>query len=382
MENYDRDKDFLLSKFSRSKLGDEDLKEKMLQSISQDFGEKYSTKGKISLMKRVFSELRGFGYIDRYLDDDEVSEIMVNSNRSIYIEKRGKLLKIRDKYKDEASVENIIQRMVGKSGREINRSNPIVDANLEDGSRINAILPPLSTIGPILTIRKFPKEDLSLEDLVKKGSFSEEVKVFLEKITKEKYNILISGGTGSGKTTLLNAMVNRIKGERIVTIEDSRELKLSNIDNLINLEARNANIAGVGRVEIKDLLRASLRIRPDRIVVGEVRGKEALDMLQAMNTGHPGSFSTIHSNSPSDCISRLETMILQEDRIPLEAIKRQIKSSLDLIIQLSRLGKERKVVEIAEIIKDVNWDIIDFSILYKYDGRKLNKVADMKNTNI
>ena len=256
-------------------------------------------------------------------------------------------------FESERRLEDIIQRIVGRAGREVNQANPIVDTRLPDGSRVNVVLPPISLCGPVVTIRKFSKEPMTIQKLIQYGSINKEVAYFLQKLVEAKYNIFIAGGTGSGKTTFLNALSNYIpKGERIITIEDSAELQIEGIDNLVSLETRNANSAGVGAVTIRDLIKSSLRMRPERIIVGEVRGAEALDMLQAMNTGHDGSLSTGHANSTTDMLSRLETMVLQgAEGLPLAAVRQQIASAVDIIVHLSRLrDHSRKTMEITEVL--------------------------------
>ena len=266
-------------------------------------------------------------------------------------------------------MEDVIQRIVGGAGREVNQSTPIVDTRLEDGSRVNVVLPPISLVGPVVTIRKFSKTPMTIEQLIRYGSITEEIAAVLKILVEAKYNIFISGGTGSGKTTFLNALSNYIpREERIITIEDSAELQIANIDNLVSLETRNANNSGAGEITIRDLIKSSLRMRPERIIVGEVRGPEALDMLQAMNTGHDGSLSTGHANSTRDMLSRLETMVLQgASGMPLQAIRMQIASALDIIIHLSRLrDHSRKTMEITEVL-GVEDGIIQLNPLYVFE---------------
>lgn len=272
---------------------------------------------------------------------------------NIFIEKSGKLIKLDQTFESERRLEDIVQKIVGLAGREVNQANPIVDTRLPDGSRVNVVLPPISLKGAIVTIRKFSKTPMTIEQLIKYGSITQEIANVFEMLVTAKYNIFISGGTGSGKTTFLNALSNYIpKDDRVITIEDSAELQIAGVDNLVSLETRNANAAGAGQVTIRELIKSSLRMRPERIVVGEVRGAEALDMLQAMNTGHDGSLSTGHANSTVDMLSRLETMVLQgADGLPLEAIRQQIASAVDIIIHLSRLrDHSRKTMEITEIV--------------------------------
>jgi len=307
----------------------------------------------------VFESIRGLGVLGRIISDSDVTEVMINGYKDIFIEKDGRLLKSESRFESRRELEIIITKFVSRAGRAVNESEPIVDFRLEDGSRVNVVMAPVALNGPIVTIRRFPKEAMTVEKLIAFGSITAEVAEILRLLVAAKYNIFVSGGTGSGKTTFLNALSNFIpKDERIITIEDSAELQIKNIDNLVRLETRNAGADGKGAVTIRDLIRSALRMRPERIVVGEVRGAEALDMLQAMNTGHDGSLSTGHANSTADILSRLETMVLQgADGLPLEAIRQQIASAVDIIIHLSRLrDKSRRTMEIVEVLG--------------YDGRK------------
>ncbi|WP_297377419.1 CpaF family protein [uncultured Helcococcus sp.] len=337
----------------------------------------YASKNKIELeidqvnkySKELFYDLRGLGILEYFLEDDLINEIMINSYNQIYIEKEGNIFKSHISFRSEKELDRIIQKIVSDSGREVNISNPIVDANLYDGSRVNIVLPPISNHNPIITIRKFSKHKLSIKDLINSGSLTEELAVFLEKLVKAKYNIIIGGGTSSGKTTFLNALSNFIDdNERIITIEDSRELQIQNKKNLISLQTRNSNSSNKGKVTIKDLIRNSLRMRPDRIIVGEVRSDETVDMLQAMSTGHDGSLSTAHANSAKDMISRLETMVLRSgEKIPIEAVRRMINSSIEILIHLDRVdSKRRRVIEVAEMLRDDSGDLMIKS-LYKYN---------------
>lgn len=315
---------------------------------------------KAELVDQVFSSIRGFGLLDSILKDDDITEVMINGPKEIFIEKSGRLMKLDEKFESEEKLVDIIRKIVGLAGREVSEANPIVDTRLPDGSRVNVVMPPISLKGPIVTIRKFSKNPMTIEKLLEYGSITQEVADFLELLVRAKYNIFICGGTGSGKTTFLNAVTNYIpKDERIITIEDSAELQIAGIENLVSLETRNANTAGVGRITIQDLIKSALRMRPERIVVGEVRGAEALDMLQAMNTGHDGSLSTGHANSNKDMLSRLETMVLQgAEGLPLPAVRQQIASALDIMIHLSRLrDKSRKTMEISEVLGYENGEI-------------------------
>ena len=337
-----------------SRLNDDELLEQIEQIVDeQTYGKYFSVNEKVDIIQQIYSSIRGFGLLDSIIADDSITEVMINGPDDVFIEKNGKLKKTGAHFESQKKLEDIIQRIVGMAGREVNQASPICDTRLPDGSRVNVVLPPISLCGPILTIRKFSKNPMTIERLIQLGSLTKEIADKLEVLVKAKYNIFISGGTGSGKTTFLNALSNYIpKDERVITIEDSAELQITGIKNLVSMETRNANASGVGEVTIRDLIKTSLRMRPERIVVGEVRGGEALDMLQAMNTGHDGSLSTGHANSPDDMLSRLETMVLQgASGLPLQAIRQQIASAVDIIIHLSRLrDKSRKTMEICEVV--------------------------------
>ena len=301
----------------------------------------------------VYEAIRGLGVLGQIIADPEVTEVMINGYQDIFVERAGRLSKLDDHFESRQELETIITKFVSQAGRVVNESEPIVDTHLEDGSRVNVVMPPVALNGPIVTIRRFPKEAMTVRKLIEYGSITPEVAEALELLVRARYNIFISGGTGSGKTTFLNALSNFIpRDERIITIEDSAELQIRGIDNLARLETRNAGPDGSGAITIRDLIKSALRMRPDRIVVGEVRGGEALDMLQAMNTGHDGSLSTGHANSTHDMLSRLETMVLQGAAgLPLEALRQQIGSAVDIIVHLSRLrDKSRKTMEIVEIL--------------------------------
>ena len=332
------------------------------------------------IARRVFSSLRGLGILDELLDDDSITEIMINGPENIFVEKDGQIYRYRRQFESEQHLLDIIQRIVGEAGKEVNQANPIVDTRIQkDGSRVNVVLPPISLAGPVVTIRNFSKKPMTVEKLLEYGSITPEVADFLQKLVRAKYNIFISGGTGSGKTTFLNALSNFIPGdERIITIEDSAELQIRNISNLVSLETRNANTSGRGEITIRDLIRSALRMRPERIIVGEVRGAEALDMLQAMNTGHDGSLSTGHANSTRDMLSRLETMVLQGNAgLPLPAIRQQISSALDIVIHLSRLrDKSRRTMEITEILgcSGGEYQLNPLFVFQETQGSTLHKV--------
>lgn len=346
-------KDIIFERYDLNSMNDEQL-ESAIESLMLGYShEEYITiSERVKITEGIFNTIRGLGILDGILKDDDITEVMINGPKEIFIEKEGKLHKLEQSFESERQLEDIIQKIVGQTGREVNQANPIVDTRLPDGSRVNVVLPPISMKGATVTIRKFSKTPMTIEQLLKYGSITPEVAHVLELLVRAKYNIFIAGGTGSGKTTFLNALSNFIpKDERVITIEDSAELQITGIENLVSMETRNANASGSGAVNIRELIKSSLRMRPERIIVGEVRGGEALDMLQAMNTGHDGSLSTGHANSPRDMLSRLETMVLQgAEGLPLEAIRQQIASAVDIIIFLSRLrDKSRKTMEICEI---------------------------------
>jgi len=345
-----------------SRMSDEELEEEVEQIVVDRLRGRYcSIEQRLSIIQQVYSSIRGFGLLDSILSDDTITEVMINGPENVFIEQNGRLFKLDKQFESQRRLEDVIQRIVGLAGREVNQANPICDTRLPDGSRVNVVLPPIALCGPTLTIRKFSKTPMTIEKLIAYGSITQEIADKLELLVKAKYNIFIAGGTGSGKTTFLNALSNYIpRDERVITIEDSAELQITRIDNLVSLETRNANASGAGQITIRDLIKSSLRMRPERIVVGEVRGGEALDMLQAMNTGHDGSLSTGHANSTEDMLSRLETMVLQGAAgLPLEAIRQQIASAVDIIIHLSRLrDKSRKTMEITEVVGYENGRIV------------------------
>lgn len=347
-------KKYVTENLPLSRLEDDELEEKVEQIVAQKLQGIYcSIDQRVSIVQQVYSSIRGFGLLDSIISDDTITEVMINGPENVFIEQNGRLFKLDKQFESQRRLEDIIQRIVGLAGREVNQANPICDTRLPDGSRVNVVLPPIALCGPTLTIRKFSKTPMTIEKLIQYGSITQEIADKLQLLVKAKYNIFISGGTGSGKTTFLNALSNYIpKDERVITIEDSAELQITGVENLVSLETRNANASGAGQITIRDLIKSSLRMRPERIVVGEVRGGEALDMLQAMNTGHDGSLSTGHANSTEDMLSRLETMVLQGAAgLPLPAIRQQIASAVDIIIHLSRLrDKSRKTMEICEVV--------------------------------
>lgn len=336
-------------------------------------------KEKLVLRKSIYDSLKNYDILSELLDDKNVNEIMINSYDEIFIDRNGKYQRWNKKFESKEQLENIIQQIVGKINRIVNVSNPIVDARLLDGSRVHIVLPPIAIKGATVTIRKFP-ERITMKKLIEYGSINLEAAEFLKSLVKSGYNIFISGGTGSGKTTFLNALSEFIpKDDRVITIEDSAELNISHVENLVSLETRDKNVEGEGEITMQMLIKAALRMNPDRIVVGEVRGKEALDMLQAMNTGHDGSLSTGHANSCFDMLSRLETMVLMAENLPLLAIRQQIASSIDILIHLAKLKNKRRVVyEISELLSLDN-EKYQTNKLYEFDGRSLVKCGALKN---
>lgn len=331
----------------------------------------YSLQQKKNIIEELINITRGLGILQPILEDKTVTEVMVNGTAPILVERAGRIVELETRFDNSKELERIIRKIVESVNREINQSSPIVDARLADGSRVNAVFPPIALNGPILTIRKFPDKPLMVEDLIRWGSITEEVAEILKVLVAARYNIFVSGGTGSGKTTFLNMLSNFIpKDERIITIEDAAELRINGITNLVRLEARkSANREAGLDIPIRELIKASLRMRPDRVVVGEVRGEEALDMLQAMNTGHDGSLSTGHANSVRDMMSRLETMVLMGVELPLEAIRQQIASALDIVIHLGRLrDKSRKTLEICEVLDyNVQTKQVELNPLFRFE---------------
>lgn len=319
-------------------------------------GEYITVSERLEAVNNVVNNIKHLGVLQPILDDREITEIMINGPDCIFVEKAGRLYKRPERFESNKQLEDIIQKIVAKVNRTVDSLNPICDARLEDGSRVNIVLPPIALNGATVTIRKFPEKVISFDDLIHWGAITPEAAAFLQSCVRAKYNIFVSGGTGSGKTTFLNALSNFIpEDERIITIEDSAELQIQRVKNLVRLETRQANTEGKGEISMRDLIKSSLRMRPERIVVGEVRGAEALDMLQAMNTGHDGSLSTGHANSPADMLSRLETMVLTGANFPIEAIRQQIGSAIDLVVHLGRLSdKSRKVLHIVELVRYAN----------------------------
>ncbi|AUG57040.1 MAG TPA: CpaF family protein [Ruminiclostridium sp.] len=366
---------------------DEEIREVITGEVFKASKEHYLSIGeKKEITDVIFNSMRRLDVLQPIIDDKSITEIMINGPDTIFVEKDGRIFKKDVRFESRRKLEDVIQTIVSKVNRTVNESNPIVDARLTDGSRVNVVLPPIALNGPIVTIRKFPEKPMTMERLIKFGSVTEEVAEVLNRMVRAKYNIFISGGTGSGKTSFLNALSNFIpKDERIITIEDSAELQITGIENIVRLETRNANTEGKGEITIRDLIKASLRMRPERIIVGEVRGPEAIDMLQAMNTGHDGSLSTGHANSTRDILSRLETMVLSGSNIPLDAIRQQIASAIDIIIHLARLrDKSRRTMEITEVVgyKDGNI-LLNPLYVFEEEGEDEEKrvIGKLKRTN-
>ncbi|SMG35434.1 CpaF family protein [Paenibacillus aquistagni] len=348
---------------------DEELERKIEQCLfSSSEVSMMSASEMRQVVKRVYHSFRGLDVLQPLVDDPAVTEIMINGPEEIFIERKGLMLQSEIRFESADKLEDVIQAIVGQVNRVVNESTPIVDARLADGSRVHVVLPPIALKGPTVTIRKFPERPMTMEDLVQWGALHAEAAMLLKQLVKAKYNIFISGGTGSGKTTFLNALSQYIPAdERVITIEDAAELQIVTVPNLVSLETRNANTEGKGAIPMRDLIRASLRMRPNRIVVGEVRGAEALDMLQAMNTGHDGSLSTGHANGAQDMMSRLETMVLSGAHLPLAVVRQQIASALDIVVHLARIRDgSRKVIEIAEVM-GMEGGEIKLSPLYRFE---------------
>ncbi len=382
----------VLSRLDMTKeTGEEELQEIILAVLEEAGREEYlSLSEKIRISRELFNAFRRLDILQDLLEDDEVTEVMVNGTENIFYEKGGRLYKSDRHFLSEERLNDVIQQIAGEANRYVNESSPIADARLSDGSRVNIVLKPVAVNGPILTIRKFPSEAITMSRLVRLGSLTHDAAAFIKKLVEAKYNIFVSGGTGAGKTTFLNAMSDYIpKEERIITIEDNAELQIQGVENLVCLEARGANLEGEGGVTIRDLIRSALRMRPDRIIVGEVRGEETVDMISsAMLNGHSGSMSTGHANNPVDMLHRLETMMMMGIDLPLQAIQRQISSALDVIIHLGRLrDKSRRVLQIEEITGYAD-NRIQTRTLYEFreEGMKdekiqgsLMKVSEIKN---
>ena len=359
--------------------GEEELQEIILAVIEEAAEEEFlPLSEKIRISRELFNAFRRLDILQDLIEDDSITEIMVNGTENIFYEKGGRLYRTDRHFISEERLCDVIQQIVGETNRYVNESSPVVDARLKDGSRVNVVLKPVAVNGPIMTIRKFPSEAITMEQLIRMGSLTREAAEFIRRLVEAKYNIFVSGGTGAGKTTFLNAMSDYIpKEERIITIEDNAELQIQGVDNLVRLEARGANLEGEGAVTIRDLIRSALRMRPDRIIVGEVRGEETVDMISsAMLNGHSGSMSTGHANNPADMLHRLETMMMMGIDLPLQAIQRQIASALDVIIHLGRLrDKSRRVLKIEEVL-DCRDGRIRTETLYEFreEGMKDEKI--------
>lgn len=354
------------------KIVDRDAMMRMIEDRVGDEDNMIPRMDRQQVASEIFNDIMGYGPIEELIEGDKFSEIMVNGPDRVYVENHGKLELTDIRFRDEEHLMSVIDRIVTGVGRHIDEASPMVDARLPDGSRVNAIIPPISLVGPVLTIRKFGKKPITAQQLIKFGSINQTMLAFLDACVKGKLNIIVSGGTGSGKTTLLNVLSSYIPDdERIVTIEDAAEVQLHQ-DHVITLESRPANLEGKGQISIRSLVKNALRMRPDRIIVGEVRSEETLDMLQAMNTGHDGSLTTTHANSPRDALSRIETMVLMAGmELPLKAIRDQVASAIDLIIQQSRLRDgSRKVTTISEVV-GMEGDIVSMQDIFVYetDGR-------------
>lgn len=363
-------------------LSDQEILDEIDQLILSETPEVcLSLKEKVELRQELFHSVRKLDVLQELIEDETVTEIMVNGPDAIFVERKGKLKKWDKCFTSREKLEDVIQQIVGRCNRVVNEAMPIADARLENGARVNAVIQPVALNGPILTIRRFPDTPVTMEKLISLGSLPRECAEFLAVLVKARYSIVIGGGTGSGKTTFLGALSEYIPSdERIITIEDNAELKIQGIPNLVQLEAKMANVEGASSITIRDLIKAALRMRPDRIVVGEVRGGEAVDMLQALNTGHEGSLSTAHANSARDMLSRLETMTLMGVELPLEAIRRQIASGVDILIHLGRMrDKSRKVLEITEVCGFEDHEIRTRTLYRWKEGEGLIKTAPLLN---
>lgn len=345
------------------------------------YGLRLTLTERLRLKKRIFDSMKKLDVLQELLEDRHVTEIMINSHEEIFMERDGRMERWAGSFESREKLEDMIQQIVSRINRRVNTSVPIADARLPDGSRVHIVLPPVALKGPTITIRKFP-EVIEMDKMIRYGTVTHEAAAFLKKLVAAGYNIFISGGTGSGKSTFLNALTQYIPpDERIITIEDSAELKIRHIPNLVSLETRDANFEGEGEISMAMLIRASLRMRPDRIIVGEIRGAEALDMLTAMNTGHDGSLSTGHANSTEDMLTRLESMVLMAAELPLKAIRDQISAGIDIMVHLSRMpDKSRKVMEISEVEGLVD-ERIRLNKIFEYDHRErsLKRKGELKN---
>ena len=381
----------VLSKIDLSRETDDEELRLLIDGILEECGKQHylSLQDKVQYSKDLFHSFRRFDVLQELIEDDQITEIMINGTEPIFLEKAGQLFQSDKRFFSEGKLEDVIQQIVAGTNRYVNESSPIVDARLPDGSRVNVVMKPIALNGPIMTIRKFPKEKTTMNQLVAWGSISLEAAQFLEFLVKAQYNIFVSGGTGSGKTTFLNALSDFIPAdERVITIEDNAELQIKTVKNLVRLETRNANLEGEGAISIRELIRSALRMRPTRIIVGEVRGEETVDMISsAMLNGHSGSMSTGHANSATDMIGRIETMMMMGIEMPLAAISRQVAAGLDIIVHLGRIrDRSRKVLEVVEVLSYEN-DQIQLQTLFEFQEKgvkngkvegELMKVSDLK----
>ena len=382
-ETFQAIRDLLMEKLDMSReMTDREILDEIDQLILNRMRDSYiSLNEKLQLRQELFYSVRKLDVLQELIEDETVTEIMVNGPDAIFVERGGRLGKWDKSFTSREKLEDVIQQIAGRCNRVINESMPIVDARLENGARVNAVISPVALNGPILTIRRFPDTPITMDRLIALGSLTCECARFLKALVRARYSIVIGGGTGSGKTTFLGALSDYIpEDERIITIEDNAELKIQGVENLVRLEAKMANMEGTVSVSIRDLIKTALRMRPDRIVVGEVRGGEAVDMLQALNTGHEGSLSTAHANSARDMLSRLETMTLMGVDLPLEAIRRQIASGVDILIHLGRMrDKTRKVLEITEVCGYEKNEIITRTLFRREEDLELVQVSELLN---
>lgn len=382
-ETFQAIRDLLMEKLDMSReMTDREILDEIDQLILNRMRDSYiSLNEKLQLRQELFYSVRKLDVLQELIEDETVTEIMVNGPDAIFVERGGRLGKWDKSFTSREKLEDVIQQIAGRCNRVINESMPIVDARLENGARVNAVISPVALNGPILTIRRFPDSPITMDRLIALGSLTCECARFLKALVRARYSIVIGGGTGSGKTTFLGALSDYIpEDERIITIEDNAELKIQGVENLVRLEAKMANMEGAVSVSIRDLIKTALRMRPDRIVVGEVRGGEAVDMLQALNTGHEGSLSTAHANSARDMLSRLETMTLMGVDLPLEAIRRQIASGVDILIHLGRMrDKTRKVLEITEVCGYEKNEIITRTLFRREEDLELVQVSELLN---
>lgn len=382
-ETFQAIRDLLMEKLDMSReMTDREILDEIDQLILNRMRDSYiSLNEKLQLRQELFYSVRKRDVLQELIEDETVTEIMVNGPDAIFVERGGRLGKWDKSFTSREKLEDVIQQIAGRCNRVINESMPIVDARLENGARVNAVISPVALNGPILTIRRFPDTPITMDRLIALGSLTCECARFLKALVRARYSIVIGGGTGSGKTTFLGALSDYIpEDERIITIEDNAELKIQGVENLVRLEAKMANMEGAVSVSIRDLIKTALRMRPDRIVVGEVRGGEAVDMLQALNTGHEGSLSTAHANSARDMLSRLETMTLMGVDLPLEAIRRQIASGVDILIHLGRMrDKTRKVLEITEVCGYEKNEIITRTLFRREEDLELVQVSELLN---